>query len=551
MRRIKIFISSVQSEFAEERAMLCNYIRTDVLLGKFFEPFIFEEVPANEYPTSHVYLKEVELCDIYLGLYGNLYGYEDAEGISPTEREYDLAASLHKSRIIYIKDVNKEERHPKEMALIKKVECDIVRKTFVDTDSLRTSVYASLIRYLEEKEYIRWRPFDASFDNGASIEDLDEDKIRSFIQVARSKRNFPLTVDTPIKELLVHLDLIDDNENVANAAILLFGKKPQKYFIPSEVKCVQFYGDVVRKPMPAYQIYRGDVFELVDQAIAFVMSRVNNWVGTRDNGKTASIPTHPELPIDAVKEAIVNAVCHRDYTSNASVQVMLFRNRLEIWNPGQLPYGLTVQKLQGPHKSLPTNPLIADPMYWKGYIEKVGTGTEDIIEKCREYGLKTPEFYQEEDFRVVIWRAVEVQNVPKVSQSNSDITSLISIQLENELANDDLQVYLADIKNIDALKPRLVNLILQVYLQVWEKAKTDQKLLIADVVKAFLKLKKESITSNELLRRSNVDSLYKLRRYVLEPAITAGYIRMSEPDKPKSSKQEYLLTEYGLNLFKI
>ena len=146
MKRIKIFISSVQSEFSEERVMLCHYIRTDVLLGKFFEPFIFEEVPANEYPTSHVYLKEVELCDIYLGLYGNLYGYEDKEGISPTEHEYDLATTLHKSRLIYIKSIEEEKRHPKESALIRKVEQDIVRKTFVDIDSLRTSVYASLIR---------------------------------------------------------------------------------------------------------------------------------------------------------------------------------------------------------------------------------------------------------------------------------------------------------------------------------------------------------------------------------------------------------------------
>ena len=94
MKRIKIFISSVQREFAEERAMLCHYIRTDALLGKFFEPSIFEEVPANEFPTSHVYLREVEMCDIYLGLYGNLYGYEDEEGISPTEREYDWVAKL-------------------------------------------------------------------------------------------------------------------------------------------------------------------------------------------------------------------------------------------------------------------------------------------------------------------------------------------------------------------------------------------------------------------------------------------------------------------------
>lgn len=421
MKRIKIFISSVQSEFAEERAMLCHYIRTDVLLGKFFEPFIFEEVPANENPVSHVYLKEVELCDIYLGLFGNLYGYEDEWGISPTEREYDLAAELHKSRLIYIKSIGEEKRHAKEADLIRKVEQHVVRKTFVDIDGLRTSVYASLIRYLEEKEYIRWRPFDASVDNDATLKDLDEDKMRNFIHMARLKRNFPLPVEISPVALLTHLDLIDSDGRLANAAVLLFGKKPQRYFNTSEIKCVQFYGDTVEKPMPAYQIYRGDVFELVDQAVSFVMSRIDNWVGTRSEGEKADIPTRPELPIDAVKEAIVNAVCHRDYTSNASVQIMLFRNRLEIWNPGALPYGLTVQKLRGPHKSLPANPLLADPMYWNGYVEKVGSGTEDIIRKCGEYGLKTPEFIQDEDFRVIIWRSAEVQNDPEVIQNDPEV----------------------------------------------------------------------------------------------------------------------------------
>lgn len=174
------------------------------------------------------------MCDIYLGLYGNLYGYEDEEGISPTEREYDLAASLHKSRLIYIKSMDEEKRHPKETALIRKVEQDIVPKTFVDMDGLRTSVYASLIRYLEEKEYIRWQPFDASFDNGATLKDLDVYKMRNFIHMARSKRNFPLPVETSPEVLLTHLDLIDENGRLANAAILLFGKKPQKYFITSE-----------------------------------------------------------------------------------------------------------------------------------------------------------------------------------------------------------------------------------------------------------------------------------------------------------------------------
>ena len=223
MKRIKIFISSVQSEFAEERAMLCYYIRTDALLGKFFEPFIFEEVPANEFPVSHVYLKEVELCDIYLGLYGNLYGFEDEEGISPTEHEYDLAATLHKSRLIFIKSIDEERRHPKEIALIRKIERDVVRKTFVDVDGLRTSVYAALVRYLEEKEYIaalvryleekeyiRWRPFDASFDNGASLEDLDDPKV---VQ-GRSK-----AIQSDPREVADLMELIGSNPSISRAEL--------------------------------------------------------------------------------------------------------------------------------------------------------------------------------------------------------------------------------------------------------------------------------------------------------------------------------------------
>ena len=443
MKRIRIFISSVQSEFSEERTMLNQYIRTDVLLGKFFEPFIFEEVPANEASPQQVYLREVEMSDIYLGLFGNRYGFEDAEGVSPTEREYDLAAKLHKTRLIFIKSVGEETRHPKETTLIHKVEQDIVRKTFVDIDGLRTSVYAALVRFLEEKEYIRWQPFDAAYDTDATLDDLDNSKMTEFIKQARRKRSFPLPIDASPEHLLTHLSLMDEKGRISNSAILLFGKKPQKFFITSEVKCAQFFGDVVQKPMPSYQIYRGDVFELVDQATAFVMSRVDNWTGTRSEGETAAVPTRPELPYDAVKEAIVNAVCHRDYTSNASVQVMLFRNRLEIWNPGQLPYGLTVQKLSGPHKSLPANPLLADPMYLAGYIEKVGTGTEDIISLCSEWGLKTPEFHQEEDFRIVIWRKVD----PNRSKSDPN-----PVQIDQDFNE---QVYQAIVRNPSISRTKL------------------------------------------------------------------------------------------------
>jgi len=99
-----------------------------------------------------------------------------------------------------------------------------------------------------------------------------------------------------------------------------------------------------------------------------------------------------EIRKEVVAEAIVNAVAHRDYTSNGSVQVMLFADRLEVWNPGALPPSLTLEKLRQAHGSVPGNPLLAEPMYLTGYIERMGTGTRDMIRHCTEAGLPEPEF---------------------------------------------------------------------------------------------------------------------------------------------------------------
>lgn len=158
MRPIRIFISSVQQEFAQERKALAEYIRTDALLGRFFEVFIFEEMPAKSQSTVQVYLGEVEQADIYLALMGANYGYEDAEGVSPTEREFDLATKLHKDRLIFIKRLDKEQRNAKETNFIRKAEQCVVRKSFGDYEELRSAVYASLVRYLEENEYLRLLP---------------------------------------------------------------------------------------------------------------------------------------------------------------------------------------------------------------------------------------------------------------------------------------------------------------------------------------------------------------------------------------------------------
>jgi predicted HTH transcriptional regulator len=443
MNPIKIFISSVQSEFASERESLRNYIRQDALLGRFFQPFIFEELPAINKTVQQAYLEEVSLCDIYVGLFGSLYGYEDEEGISPTEREYDVATEKKKHRLIFIKDTDKKDIHPKEVALIAKAERSVVRKSFRSFEELRSAIYAALVRYLEEKEYLRMLPFDATFHPTAKLKDIDKEKVSLFVRLAQAKRSFPLPFASGIPAILTHLNLISEDNRLTNAALLLFAKRPQSFFITSEIKCAQFYGNDISKPIPAYQVYHGNVFQLIDQAVDFVMSRIDARVGTRE--KRTDVDIDYELPLEAVREAIVNSVTHRDYTSNGSVQVMLFRNRLEVWNPGTLPYGLTPKKLLQPHPSVPANPILANPIYLAGYIERMGTGTRDIVEKCKAIGLKDPEFIQEEDFKVILWRKEKQDggiNSTQVSENkNERIYALIDGGLNGGLndINDGLK----------------------------------------------------------------------------------------------------------------
>ena len=80
---VKLFISSVQREFEAERREIAAYIRQDAVMGRFFEPFLFEELPAKDVSAQQAYLTEVAETDVYLGLFGVDYGYEDAEGVSP------------------------------------------------------------------------------------------------------------------------------------------------------------------------------------------------------------------------------------------------------------------------------------------------------------------------------------------------------------------------------------------------------------------------------------------------------------------------------------
>lgn len=118
----EFFISSVQKELAAERAAVRDFVRGDALLGQYFRPFLFEDSPAADQTPDKMYMGRVDRCAVYLGIFGNEYGWEDAAGISPTEREFDRATQEAKTRLVFVKGQDDRARQAKMLALIRKAE---------------------------------------------------------------------------------------------------------------------------------------------------------------------------------------------------------------------------------------------------------------------------------------------------------------------------------------------------------------------------------------------------------------------------------------------
>jgi ATP-dependent DNA helicase RecG len=223
----------------------------------------------------------------------------------------------------------------------------------------------------------------------AKISEIDSRKLRVFLRAVEQERNTIFEGSKSVAQALTRLHLLRDGKLTA-AAALLFGKNPQARFVQARVRCARFRGtDPV--DFGDMQLIEGTILEQVPEALKLIRKHIE--VSAKITGR-AEREEIWEYPQEAIREAVVNAICHRDYEDSGNVQIRILDDRLEIWNPGTLPPGLTVESLRGTHPSRPRNSLIAECFYLIKYIEQWGTGTNRIIRLCKEAGLPPPEFAQ-------------------------------------------------------------------------------------------------------------------------------------------------------------
>ena len=340
----------------------------------------------------------------------------------------------------------------------------------------------------------RWE--NESVSEGVTINDLDEEEIQTTLSNAVEAGRIDRPRKTDTKSILTGLGLIVDGR-LTNAAVVLYGKnKRLEAFYPQcAIHLARFRGTDRLADFSDNRKYWGHAFSLLDRAERFVLDHM------QISGKVISgrmkREDHPQYPPRAIREALANAICHRDYAiPGASVSVAIYDDRMEIVNPGSLRFGLTPETLTEPHESRPWNPLIANVFYRAGIIEQWGTGTLNIIDWCRENHNPDP-----------AW---------SLSQS---------------------AVYLT-------LKP-FTEKTAEKEKSTTQSATQSATQSSDPVVRLLETLANGPLSSAEIRYRLKLKHRPTLRKNYLHPALEKGYIEMTIPEKPQSRLQKYRLTGKG------
>ncbi len=317
--------------------------------------------------------------------------------------------------------------------------------------------------------------------------DFDEDKFKHWVQLSG------ITGQPDPAELLVNIEAAEESDEgllFRNAGVLFFAKAPRRFFNQAYITCLLGKGtdkvDVLDR-----KDFDGGLVADIEDALRFVER--NTRTAWRIEGLQRT--NIHEYPMKAVREAITNAVMHRDwFVDGANVFVEVYSDRLEVTSPGSLPKGMTLGDLG--QKSVRRNALIADLLHRIEFIEKAGTGIRRIRAEAREQGCPEPEFLETGFFSTVFRPNPEVRAEAE-SQAGGDLGGFSEV--------------------------------------------TPQVTPQVQVVRAL----QGEMRRGDLQEALGLTDRKHFRKNYLLPALKEGLIEMTVPDKPTSRLQRYRLTDAG------
>ncbi|MBA7528510.1 hypothetical protein ES705_20697 [subsurface metagenome] len=293
-----------------------------------------------------------------------------------------------------------------------------------------------LADFLMKKSGSTW---DDITEERASFNEIDNDFIEKFKKYAVDR------IPSIIKEtdhtiLLQKLNLIDDGD-LKRASVLLFGNDPQKFYRQSVIRIGKFVSDT---EIQTTDIVKGNLFAQLESVLEILRTKY-----LLSEIKYEGIHRRDilEYPYEALREAIINALIHRDYSGTSQIQIRIYPDKLMIMNEGKLPPEIPVEKLKTSHLSIPRNTLLSEVFYYAGFIESWGHGTLKIVGTCIEQGLPEPDFKEENGVMTVTFYKDKwnEENLKKLGLNDRQIKAVAHIK-ENKIIN--LSSYKALSKNV-------------------------------------------------------------------------------------------------------
>ena len=291
---------------------------------------------------------------------------------------------------------------------------------------------AALDKFMLEKKGKKW---DCVPVPNVSVDDLKNETFEFFKKRAIVSKRIDESVITEKNINVLENLRLTEKPYIKRAAILLFHPDPEKYFTGAYIKIGYFQTDT---ELIFQDEVKGNLFEQVEKTIEILFTKYIKAIISYEG--IHRVETY-EYPKDAVREAILNALAHKDYSMGVPVQISVYDGKLMIWNYGQLPEDWTVENLMQKHSSIPYNPDIANAFFRAGFVESWGRGTIKIIEQCKEHGLPKPEFENSgKDFWVIFRKDIYNEiSLKKLGINERQIKAVLYAKGNGKITNSGYQ----------------------------------------------------------------------------------------------------------------
>jgi ATP-dependent DNA helicase RecG len=242
---------------------------------------------------------------------------------------------------------------------------------------------------------------DAIIIPGVTKEDIDMEAVRDYMKRSTAKGRRTFTMEEDSWDVLTKLELVKSETEITLAAYLLFAKDPQLKFSQAIIHAGAFKanGAVIIDSRDM----QGRIQDQIDETVSFIQKNIHCALIV-PTGRIDHVPVW-DYPIEAVRETVTNAVCHRDYGSPHDIQIKILDNDLVISSPGELPFDMSLETLMDPnHSSNPRNKLIAKVFFDMGIIEHYGMGITKIKEECEKNSNQCPKWDSSHDRFTTVYK---------------------------------------------------------------------------------------------------------------------------------------------------